>query len=428
MYADKADAFHWRLQITLGIGSVREKTMKQDHERLDTICFGGEDWWYHNRGHIDMQLMRRFAKRGRLIYVNSLVMQKPNVREGATFLNKVVRKSRSIFAGLKDSGAGFSVYSPFSLPTHHVSWLRGFNRWVMKTQLVRVSRKLGLDAPLIWVACPVAADVAMAMKRSKLVYQRTDRYEEFPGVCRETVEACDRRLKAAADLTVYVSVSLFEQERGLCRRAIFLDHGVDFEMFATAENDEGLPPDVAEVPKPIVGFYGGFAEHTTDVALLKAVIERLPNLSFVLVGKASRESEVLSTLKNVWMLGQRPYEQIPQYGKCFDVAIMPWKRNQWIQACNPIKLKEYLALGKPTVSTPFAQLAHYKDVVYEAEDAETFAHAIERALAEDSPEKIAARRNKVMNTTWDHKARTVLHELYHTDDVDACHVENVAKA
>ena len=89
--------------------------MTKDTDRLDTICFGGEDWWYHNRGHIDMQLMRRFAKRGTLVYVNSLVMQKPNIREGSTFLKKVVRKTRSIFTGLKQSEEGFWVYSPFSL-------------------------------------------------------------------------------------------------------------------------------------------------------------------------------------------------------------------------------------------------------------------------------------------------------------------------
>lgn len=399
--------------------------MTKGTERLDTICFGGEDWWYHNRGHIDMQLMRRFAKKGTLLYVNSLVMQKPNIREGGTFLKKVVRKTRSIFTGLKRSEEDFWVYSPFSLPAHHIRWLRGFNRWLLNAQLSHISRKLGLKDPLIWVACPVASDTALGLKRSKLVYQRTDRYEEFPGVPRETVKACDSTLKEAADLTIFVSGTLFDQERDGCKRAMRLDHGVDFDFFASAEDDPYRPPELADIPKPIIGFYGGFAEHTTDIALLREVAEQLPERSFVFVGKPNQESEQLATLDNVWMLGQKPYDQIAHYGKCFDVTIMPWKQNHWIQACNPIKLKEYLALGKPVVSTPFAELENYMDVVYKAQNAGGFARAIERALAEDSPEKVAARRGKVMDSTWDRKAQIVLEELYSSEDAGLLRVADV---
>jgi len=407
---------------------MREEAMIKGTDQLDTICFGGEDWWYHNRGHIDMQLMRRFAKKGTLVYVNSLVMQKPNIREGSTFIKKVVRKARSIFTGLKRSEEGFWVYSPFSLPTHHIHWLKGFNCWLLKVQMRHISRKLGLKDPLVWVACPVACDTALALRGSKLVYQRTDRYEEFPGVPRDTIEACDRTLKAAADLTVFVSGTLFDQERDACKRAMRLDHGVDFDFFALAENDPYQPPDLADIPKPIIGFYGGFAEHTTDIALLREVTELLPERSFVFVGKPNQESEQLADLKNVWMLGQKPYDQIAHYGKCFDVTIMPWKQNRWIQACNPIKLKEYLALGKPVVSTPFTELDNYKPVVYEAQDADGFAQAIEQALAEDSPEKMAARREKVMDSTWDRKAQTVLEELCSREDSEVPCVANVDRA
>ena len=112
------------------------------------------------------------------------------------------------------------------------------------------------------------------------------------------------------------------------------------------------------------------------------------------------------------MLGQKPYEQIPHYGKCFDVGIMPLRQNRWIQACNPIKFKEYLALGKPIVSTPFTELQKYRDVVYLANTPEEFAKCLEKALAEDSPEHVAASRKKVKTSTWDSKAKLVLDELF----------------
>jgi glycosyltransferase involved in cell wall biosynthesis len=376
------------------------------------ICFGGEDWWYHNRGHIDMQLMRRFSRLGTTVYINSIVMQKPNLAQGRKFIQKLYRKAGSIFTGLRRTEAGFWVYSPFSLPVQHISWLRPFNELVMRIQIAIVRRRLRLRNPIVWVACPAACDVAVKMKKAKLIYQRTDRFEEFPNVDAETVKQFDRKLKSSADMTVFVNKTLFEEESGQCRKAVYLDHGVDYDMFASAGKDTNKPADIADIPKPVIGFYGGFAEHTTDISLLEKVVDLLPEMSFVFVGRASSDCSRLMLAKNVRMLGQKPYEQIPHYGKCFDVAIMPWRQNRWIRACNPIKLKEYLALGKPIVSTPFNELDKYLDVVYEARTAEDFARAIEKALAEDNPERIAARRIRVMNDSWDSKAQKVIDELY----------------
>ncbi|UCG48212.1 MAG: glycosyltransferase [Phycisphaerales bacterium] len=386
--------------------------MTHNQEFDGVVCFGGEDWWYHNRGHIDMQLMRRFAKTWTTLYVNSIVMQKPKVTEGRKFVQKLIRKGKSIFKGAKLGDGGFWVYSPFSLPVHHVSWARSLNNAVMAGQIGRIERRLGISNPLVWVACPAACEPAIKAKKAGLVYQRTDRYEEFPGVDVETIKRFDLRLKELADLTVFASSALYEEESPQCRKALYLDHGVDYELFASAEKDPMRPSDIAGIPGPIIGFYGGFAEHTTDIALLEKLADMLADKSFLLVGQPSPQCDALREKKNVWMLGQRPYEQIPHYGKCFDVAIMPWKRNKWIEACNPIKLKEYLALGKPVVSTPFKELNKYKEVVYEARTPEEFAKAVGLALAENCNALVAARRAKVAESTWDHKVRMLLSTLF----------------
>jgi len=250
------------------------------------------------------------------------------------------------------------------------------------------------------------------MKKWKLLYQRTDCYEEFPGVDLETIKEYDRRLKTRADLTLFVSRELYERESDDCNEVLYLDHGVNFKMFSSVKKNENVPVDIANIPKPIVGFYGQIEHHTVDVRLLEKVIDYLPDKSFVFVGGVDADCSGLIAKENVWMLGQKPYEQIPHYGKCFDVAIMPWRQNRWIQACNPIKLKEYLALGKPVVSTPFPELKKYREVVYEAKTAEEFADCIKKALVEDTPERVIARRKKVEHASWDSKAQLVLEELF----------------
>jgi dTDP-4-amino-4,6-dideoxygalactose transaminase/glycosyltransferase involved in cell wall biosynthesis len=412
-----------KLKHTVNQLSSRDKSVISTDDKigsnpppLDVVCFGGGDWWYHNRGHIDMQLMRRFARLGKVLYVNSIVVQKPSLKRGTgggrSLTEKLVRKTRSMLRGLRRSDAGFWVYSPFSLPVHHIAWLRVVNEKFIQCQLRIALRKLGIRNPVVWVACPAGCDVAIKMKKSKLVYQRTDRFEEYPNVDTDTIKQYDRKLKAHADVTIFVNNKLYTEEANQCKRAFYLDHGVDFELFAMAQNSGEIPSDIKDTSRPIIGFFGGIDSHTSDIDLLEKVTDLLPEMNFVFVGSPSVDCQELLSNKNVRMLGQKPYEEIPRYGKCFDVAIMPWRQNRWIEACNPIKLKEYLALGKPVVSTPFPELQKYLDVIYQAKTPVEFAERIRQALAEDCPQRIDARREKVRHATWDSKAELVLQILF----------------
>jgi glycosyltransferase involved in cell wall biosynthesis len=391
---------------------IWRKIVSSGLRRRDVLCFGGGDWWYHNRAHLDMQLMRRFAQKTTVLYVNSVVVQKPLLNKKSDFVKKFIRKAKSIMKGLKQSGEGFWVYSPFTLPVHHISVARSLNELLLRAQVNNIIRKLEIRDPIIWVTCPGACDTSIRLKRSKLIFQRTDRWEEFPNVDSDTIKRYDRKLKANADITIFVSSLLYEEERNECRKAFYLDHGVDYEMFAYAHENGKIPQDIANIRKPIVGFFGGIDDHTSDIHFIENVIDLLPEVSFVFVGKASVDCRGLLARRNVWMLGQKPYRQITHYVKCFDVTIMPWRQNRWIEACNPVKLKEYLALGKPIVSTPFAELQKYQDVVYEAKGPKEFAECIKKGLAENNAEWVAARRDKVKHASWESKAELILEELF----------------
>jgi glycosyltransferase involved in cell wall biosynthesis len=391
----------------------------ENNTDMSFICFGGEDWWYHNQAHIDMQLMRRFSRLGTTLYINSIVMQKPNIGDRKGFTEKLVRKTKSILKGLKQSGVGFWVCSPYSLPVQHISWARPFNEYILLYQIRRIMRKLRMMNPVMWVACPAACDAAIALKRGKLVYQRTDRYEDDPHVDRETVLNYDMKLKANADITVYVNQSLYEQEADQCKSAFFLDHGVDYELFSSSEGNREMPAEMAKIKKPIVGYFGTMADYKFDVEFVGKVADLLPEFSFVFIGHISQESQDMFTRENIYILPKQPYERIPLFGKCFDVAILPWRINKWTKAANPIKLKEYLALGKPIVSTPaFSELKSYLDVVYEAATLEDFAHCIKKAYSEDNAELIRKRRERIALSSWDSKAELMLRKLFEGQESD----------
>lgn len=370
------------------------------------ICFGGADWWYHNRSHYDIQMCRHFARHVPVLYINSLGVRTPSLGEGAMFFRRVGRKLKSWGRGFVRIDSRFGVVSPISVPGQLG---RTVPRRILETQVRRAAARMGIRNPLAWVECPSAADVIDALDPGALVYQRTDRYEEFPGADPKVIREYDHRLKGRADMTLFCSNFLFEQESKACRFAHLVDHGVDFGRFSIAGSKPAAEPeDVNGIARPRIGFVGSIDSHTFDATLFVRVVRLLPNASFVLVGQCSLP-QCLGDEANVYLLGQKPYDSVAAYMAACDVLIMPWNKNEWIKACNPVKLKEYLAVGRPVVSTPFEELKLYRELVKVASDAEAFAAAIQDAL--EDPGDSAVRQERVRACTWSAKARAVMEKL-----------------
>jgi len=369
------------------------------------ICFGGEDWWYHNRGHYDMQMMRELSRRVPVLYVNSIGMRMPRVGEGAMFVKRVVRKLRSLSRGVVPMRERFAVYSPFVAPG---PLGMAVTARLLPRQVRRAAARVGVTRPLVWVACPPAAEAIDALDPVGVVYQRTDRYERFKDVDSGQIAGYDRMLKDRADLTLFCASLLMEEEGDDCRRALYIDHGVDYDRFAGAGAAPVDPPDVAHLPKPRVGFIGGIDAHTFDPALFVDVASRLPEVPFVLVGACSLP-ENWCPLRNVHLLGRKPYDEVASYMAACDVLIMPWNNSEWIRACNPVKLKEYLAVGRPIVTTPFHELRRYEGLIRIARTGEQFAGEIRAALAERGD--VEQGRERVRSETWRAKGEAVFEAL-----------------
>ncbi len=371
------------------------------------LCFGDSDWWYHNRGHADMQFMRRFARRWPVIYVNSLGVRVPSVSEGRMFLRRVARKCLSMARYYRDGGEGFGVLSPLFLPFRDGALGRGAAR-SLELQLTAVLRFSRMREPLVWVACPTAACVLEGIPRAAVVYQLSDYYTALESGHGAAAAEMEQTVARYADLIICSSTRLHDRALELYGSGEYVDHGVDFGLFDAAVQKPGVPAELEGLRRPIVGFFGNIDGNTVDRSLLDQVIQSRPRYTFVLVGSITSDFEVLRRHANVIALPQKSYREIPDYGAAFDVCLMPWLQNKWIEHCNPVKLKEYLALGKPVVSTPFPELRRCKPLCYEASGAAAFASAIDRALEEDSPSRRKHRRTWAAQHTWDAKFERVL--------------------
>lgn len=363
------------------------------------ICIGGEDWWYHNRGHFDFQIMRRLAQDRPVLFVNSLAVRMPSLKDRSQFAARIGRKLKSLARGMVRVENNFWVFSPFSVPGEGG---RKLTAWALAPQIRLAARRAGIRRPLLWIHCPAGAPLVGAIPHAALVLQRTDRFEAFPEADPAVVGAQIRALKRAADLAVYCNPILMNEEQGDVARQLLITHGVDFETFVAAgRSPVPGPSDVEQIKRPRVGFIGGIDAHTFDPELFVEVAASLPEVEFALVGGCSLD-EGWCPLSNVKHLGRKPYEVIANYMAAMDVLIMPWNDSEWIKACNPIKLKEYLAVGRPVVTTDFPALGRYRDLVRVAAGPQAFARAIEDALRE--PYDAGEARSRVARESWDAKA------------------------
>jgi len=352
-------------------------------------------------------VVKRLAKDHVVLYINSLGMRTPSLTKGRDAIRKVFRKLCSIIRFLRRVDENIYVFSPVSVPALGSAFGRKLSALAVLAQVKLIMAFLGFKKPVFYVGCVPAYEIVKKLDRAYLIYERTDLFEEMPGINKEYIISLDRELATSADLVLYVNKSLWKEGLQNNKNSILIGHGVDFDRFAKAEESDYVPDDIAELPKPVIGFFGDITEDVCDFSLLEYTAKTLTDVSLVLVGPISSNVTPLKRYKNLYFLGQKPYEEIPHYGKMFDVAIMPWKKNRWIEFCNPVKVKEYLALGKPIVSIDYPELKPYHDIVYPASSYDEFIMAIRIALKEDNPTLKRCRQKRVQNETWDSKVERI---------------------
>jgi glycosyltransferase involved in cell wall biosynthesis len=181
-------------------------------------------------------------------------------------------------------------------------------------------------------------------------------------------------------------------------RTHLLEHGVDFELFS---KPVAAAPEVAG-PGPVAGFYGALAPWI-DIELLAAVAGLLPEWRFVFIGPHVCDVSALAARPNVSLIGPRPHGDLPAYAQHWTAGLIPFRDTPQIRACNPLKLREYLAAGRPVVATDFPALAPYRDQIQVVAGAAAMAGALEAARM-DGPEGVANRRAVVAAEGWSNRA------------------------
>jgi glycosyltransferase involved in cell wall biosynthesis len=257
------------------------------------------------------------------------------------------------------------------------------------------------------VSLPTWVSTVERLDWRSLVFERCDDFTTLPESAGLGIAAMERRLLDRCDHVGYVSQDLFERERATVTDAQFLGHGIDFDQLVQARPIDGIRPDPPEplknLPKPIVGFYGGLDEYRMDRELMHRVARHLQAQggTLVLIGPEQMDLSSLKAEPNVVHIGQRLPEELAKHAAHFDVGIIPFLRNEFNRLCNPIKLKEYLALGFPIVATSLPAYEPYQGLILTAETGDEFLEQLDRGLADHDPARAMARRGSVSGDDWD---------------------------
>ncbi|HJQ26315.1 MAG TPA: glycosyltransferase, partial [Blastocatellia bacterium] len=358
----------------------------------DVICFPVIDWDF--RFQRPQQLLTQFARDGhRVFYLRTTFHQSGDA----------VRARR----------IGENVYE-IELPGPHS--LNLYRDAIDRHTLAELARALDefrhrarITEAVAVVDLPFWSPLALATRQQwgwKIIYDCMDEHNGFSTNNSDMLQH-EEALLANSDLVLASSEVLHEKCAKVSRQTLRLANATDFDHF----NRPGAWRPLEGLSGPIIGYYGAISEWF-DVEMIRSAAQTRPGWQFVLIGHTFGANVAeLAKLNNVHLLGEKPYAELPNYLREFDVACIPFLRTPLIQATNPVKFYEYLSAGKPVIATELPELAPYKDYYYAAQTSEEFVAQVERALCEDSRKRAQARIKLAKQHTWSARYRQLAAEI-----------------
>ena len=373
---------------------------------MQFVMFGHNDWWVWARQGFctrNAALARELA--GRETVAELLIVDSPRYRTHTHRPPEARRDELTVVApGIRAVRYGY----PLPLPS---TWRAGrrLNERLTAAALTRrlsAARAAG-ESTVLWVADPRLVEAALAVPHDVFVFDAIDDWRQHSWAGLAAVSRGYQLAARHADVVFAVHPRLLEilQPRG---HAEVLYNAVDARPWAAAQPASEL----AGMPRPLAG-YAGMIQRRVDGSLIAAAARLLPDAGFALIGRVSPayRRQLGDLGPNVRLAGARRHDEVPALIAACDVGIVPHLRDALTATMDPLKLYEYLAAGKPVVSTVASPNPALAEAVQIVAGPEAFAAAIAAAAEGDDDERRSRRRSAVAGETWGARADRVLEVL-----------------
>jgi glycosyltransferase involved in cell wall biosynthesis len=348
----------------------------------DIICISTSDWngpWGSKQ-----QLMSGLSASNRVLYVEYQT----------SFIHLFLKDSKS--AGnsgpLRQIGKNLFIFRPpWSLPLGY--YFRSINRINQKrlsSALKQAIAELGFKNPILWACLPSAADLLASINAKLILYHCIADFpdEKKNSLRKKTILSMEEDLARSSHLVLAMTQSLYERFKMINNNTHLFRSAVSDELFLSSRGQENRQPaDIAAINRPRIGVVGYLDGKIIDTDLLSYVADARPTWSLVFIGPAFRHTSALNTLrarKNVYFLGKKRHDEMPGYIGSLDVCAIPYRLNKFTNNVSPIKLYEYMAMGKPVVSTKLSETDGFRGLIRVSDMKEAFIKDIELSLIEDN--------------------------------------------
>lgn len=383
------------------------------------IVIIGQQAWDTKIGSNCKNIAEVFAKDNRVLYVNTPLDRKTSLTKSrepeVKFRKQIIKEKQGYIDEIKTNlwnlTPGFLAES--------INWIKVkplynlINRWNNRrfaNEIIKAARHLGFSNIILfndslmfmgfYIKEFLEPELYVYYIRDNLI---TQPYFKKHGLKMEPI------LMKKADLVVSNSVYLANYAKKYNPKSYMVGQGCDVSHFNDDDNHLEIPSDLAEITKPIIGYVGFLTGIRLDIKVVEHLAQASKNWSIVLVGPEDEafSNSQLHQMNNVFFLGSKPVDMLPNYIKGFDVCINPQLVNDLTIGNYPRKIDEYLSMGKPVLATPTEAMEYFADYTYLAPSKEAYVELARKALKEDTEEKQELRKKFARSHTWENNVNKI---------------------
>ncbi|UCD54995.1 MAG: YdcF family protein [Candidatus Omnitrophota bacterium] len=322
------------------------------------ICVSSIDWDFLWQGH--QEIMSVLARNGnRVLFVENTGVRVPSFRDLPRLRSRFLNWKRG-FKGIRKENENLYIYSPLVLPFPYSKIATKINRFIMLSVIKKWMRILEFHNPVVWSFLPtdLVLDILNELESSIFIYYCIDDFVSSSKGARKIRHAEEKVIKRA-DLVFTTSHKLYDRCNSINKETHLFPFGVSIDGYNRAREDKTIeePHEMRRIKSFSyrVGYVGGIHKWI-DLDLLKRIALKHPGIPIVLVGPEQVDLSVLKGIKNIHILGKKKKEELPNYVKFFNIGIIPYLKTDYTDNVYPTKINEYLAMGKPVISTKIPEV------------------------------------------------------------------------
>jgi glycosyltransferase involved in cell wall biosynthesis len=356
----------------------------------DIIYISSIEWnflWQQNQ-----EIAVRLARAGnRVLYIENTGVRAPGLGDAGRVVARLkswIGKLRS--RGVREVAPNLYVCSPLVLPPFGSGFLRFANQRLLLPLIPRVARRLQMKDVVLWTYLPTDT-VLELIKLLRGPLSATVYYclADFPELTPDSdlIVRSEQELVKQSDVVFANCTQISKRLSAWKDRVEVFPPGVNLDAFPLSdENAPGTSAPIEEwasLSRPVIGYIGGLHRHV-DFNLIAEMAEARPNWSWVFVGPQQASAERLEGHSNIHLAGSRPHEELARHIRSFDVCIVPYLQSAYTETVVPVKINEYLAAGKPVVSTEIPTVLEFNErhdvLITTRNETGDFLNGIEEAL------------------------------------------------